>query len=159
VRRTVSLVGVLLAVGASSVGAQTVRIGVHGVTVTHSEISEALKANGLGVGGLLGLRFGRFAFEARGEVGLVRVGLLSEYSLAQIAKVWGRGAYLVAPQFSGGGTAGLAIELSLGTAIGTANGRLRVMGEYEFQRLDRQVDRQDVPLQMTVARFGLELGF
>lgn len=208
-RRTVSLVGVLLAVGASSVSAQTVRFGVHGVTVTHSEISEALKANGLGVGGLLGLRFGRFAFEARGywadlepdqldntaftivqvdgrasvllarsiafevgagrrwidpdfatqEVGLVRVGLLSEYSLSQIAKVWGRGAYLVAPQFSGGGTAGLAIELSLGTAIGTANGRLRVMGEYEFQRLDRQVDRQDVPLQMTVARFGLELGF
>lgn len=187
--------------------AQMIRLGVHGVALTHSEINQSLKANGLGVGGVLGLRVGRFAFEARGlwadldpdrvtvatftvgqidgrasvlvarsvalevgagrrwidpafaaqEVGMIRVGILSEYPLSRIAMVWARGAYLVAPQFSGGGTAGLAVELSLGASIGT--GRLRAMGEYEFQRFDREVERRDVPIQVTIARFGAEVGF
>jgi hypothetical protein len=209
VRRALALTCATLVVCASPVDGQTVRFGVHGVTVTHSEVDESLKANGLGVGGLLGLRLGRFAFEARGywadldpdrpdntafevvqvdgrvsvlfarsiavevgagrrwidpdfatqEVGLVRVGILSEYPLSRIATVWGRGAYLVAPQFSGGGAAGLAVELSLGTSIGTPNGRIRAMGEFEFQRFDREVQRRAVPLQVTVARFGVEMGW
>ncbi len=205
----VALVGLAALVVTATVEAQTVRIGVHGVAVTHNEITDQLSANGLGAGGLVAVRFGRIGFEARGyyaqldpdradaasfdvvqvdgrasvlvarsialevgagrrwidpdfssqEVGLVRIGILTEYPLAQIATVWARGAYLLAPQFSGGGTAGLSVELSLGTAIGTANGRIRVLGEYEFQRFDRQVRRNDVPIQVTTARFGLEVGF
>lgn len=208
-RRLFALTCAALALHVSPLDAQTVRFGVHGVTVTHSEIDESLKANGLGVGGLLGVRLGRFALEARGywadldpdiasntafqivqvdgrfsvlfaraiafevgagrrwidpdfatqEVGVVRVGILSEYPLSRIATVWGRGAYLVAPQFSGGGTAGLAVELSLGTSIGTANGRIRAMGEFEFQRFDRDVQQRSVPLQITVVRFGAEIGW
>ncbi len=188
---------------------QAIRVGVHGVAVTHSEVTSALKANGLGVGGLLGLRVGRFGFEARGywadldsdrsdgtgfailqvdgrahfvvarsvavevgagrrfidpefatqEIGIFRVGILSEYPLSSIATVWGRGAYLIASQFSGGGTAGLAVELGLGTSVGTPDGRVKALGEFEFQRFDREVRRQDVPLQAMVVRFGVEFGF
>jgi hypothetical protein len=193
---------------AAPLAGQTVRGGVHGVAVTHNEINERLGARGLGVGGLLALRVGRFGLEARAfwadlepregqnvafhviqadvrgsllvaraiafevgagrrwidpefatqEVGVVRVGILSQYPLSRLASVWARGAYLVVPQFSGGGDAGLSVELSLGTAIGTANGRFRAMGEYEFQRLDREVRGRGVPIQVTVARFGVEVG-
>ncbi len=205
--RVVTLVGTVVLACVPAAGAQTIRFGVHGVALTHTEIDRSLKANGLGIGGVLGLRVGRFAFEARGvwvdldpdraslatfnvrqvdgrvsvlmarsvalevgagrrwihpafaaqEVGMIRVGILSEYPLTRIAMVWARGAYLIAPQFSGGGTAGLAVELSLGASIGT--GRLRAMGEYEFQRFDREVQRRDVPLQVTIARFGAEVRF
>ncbi len=93
------------------------------------------------------------------DVGLFRAGFLSEYALTRIASVWARGAYLIAPQFSGGGSSDLSVELGLGAALGLANGRLRVTGEYEFQRIDREVDRREVPIQVTVARVGVEIGF
>lgn len=203
--RALALVGLLALAGVSPAAAQRLRLGVHGVTVGHNEISEQLHADGLGIGALVGVRLGRLGFEARGywadldpdrventaftvvqvdvrasvlvarsialevgagrkwvdpdfatqEVGLFRLGILSEYPLSNIATVWARGAYFVAPQFSGGGKAGLAVELSLGTAIATANGRLRLIGEYEFQRFDREVERLDVPIQVTVVRLGV----
>lgn len=206
--RALALCSLLGLAEVSPAAAQTVRLGVHGVTATHNEINDQLRAHGFGIGGLLGVRVGRLGLEARAyradldperadnapfaivqvdvrasvlvarsialevgagrrwvdpdfaaqEVGLVRVGILSEYPLSAIATVWARGAYFVAPQFSGGGKAGLAVELSLGTAIGTANGRLRIMGEYEFQRFDREVQRLDVPIQVTVVRLGVAVG-
>ena len=54
---------------------------------------------------------------------------------------------------------GLSAEVGLGIAVGTANGRFRVRADYEFQRIDRKVDNQDVPLQMSLAKLGLEVGF
>jgi hypothetical protein len=93
------------------------------------------------------------------EVGVIRIGVLSENDLTQLAKVWVRGAYLANPQFSGGGTADLAFEFGLGVAVGTANGRFRVRAEYEFQRIDREVDAANVPLQLSLARAGIAFGF
>ena len=93
------------------------------------------------------------------DVGLFRAGFLSEYPLTRIATVWARGAYLIAPQFSGGGSSDLSVELGLGTAIGLASGRVRFTGEYEFQRIDREVERREVPIQMMVVRVGAEVGF
>jgi hypothetical protein len=93
------------------------------------------------------------------EVGVFRIGVLSENDLTQLAKVWVRGAYLANPQFSGGGTADVSFEFGLGVAVGTANGRFRVRAEYEFQRIDREVDAAKVPLQLSLARAGIAFGF
>ncbi len=93
------------------------------------------------------------------DIGIVRVGFLSEMSISRIADIWGRGAYLVNPQFSGGGDAELAIELGIGVAVGFSSGRFRVRTDYEFQRIDRKVNQMDVPIQIALARLGLEVGF
>jgi hypothetical protein len=93
------------------------------------------------------------------DIGLGRLGIRSEVQLSRIGSLWGRGAYLLRPQFNGGGEAGLAVELGFGAGLGTANGRFRVRVEYEFQRLDREVGTVKVPIQMTVAKFGVDLGF
>ncbi|MCZ6915817.1 MAG: hypothetical protein O7I93_03485 [Gemmatimonadetes bacterium] len=93
------------------------------------------------------------------EVGVLRIGVLSENDLTQLAKVWVRGAYLANPQFSGGGTGDVAFEFGLGVALGAANGRFRVRVEYEFQRIDREVGAASVPLQLSLARAGIAFGF
>ena len=93
------------------------------------------------------------------DIGMVRVGFLSEMAISRIADIWGRGAYLVNPRFSGGGDAELAIELGIGVAVSFANGRFRIRTDYEFQRIDRKVNQMDVPIQIALARLGLEVGF
>lgn len=93
------------------------------------------------------------------DVSALRLGVLSEYALARMSEIWVRGAYLVDPKFNGGGSAGLAIELGLGVAVGTNNGRFRVRADAEFQRIDRSVNAVEVPIQVTLARFGVQLGF
>lgn len=93
------------------------------------------------------------------EVGLFRAGVFSENQLNRLASVWVRGAYLLGPQFSGGGSADLAFEFGLGVGIGTANGRIRFHAEYEFQRIDRRVGNDEVPLQVSLARTGIAVGF
>jgi hypothetical protein len=93
------------------------------------------------------------------DVGAVRIGFVSEYPLARIASVRARGAYLANPQFNGGGESGLAVEIGLGVAVGTANGRFRVKAESDFQRIDREVNGVEAPVQLTQGRFGVEFGF
>jgi len=93
------------------------------------------------------------------DIGVVRLGVLSEIALNQLSTVWARGAYLVDSRFSGGGSADLAVELGMGVGVGTANGRFRGRVDFEFQRIDRKVAGADVPLQMAVGKLGLELGF
>jgi hypothetical protein len=92
------------------------------------------------------------------DVGYFRIGLLSENQLARFATVWVRGGYLMAPQFNGGGSAGFAFDIGLGTWIGTGNGRFGLRAEYDFQRIDRTVNGTDVPIQMMVAKVGFQLG-
>ena len=93
------------------------------------------------------------------EVGMFRLGVASENVLTRLASVWVRGAYLVNPQFSGGGSADLAFEFGLGVGVGTRNGRFRFHAEYEFQRIDRTVNTVDVPIQTSLARTGIAIGF
>ncbi len=93
------------------------------------------------------------------DVGLGRVGLLSEIPVSSAGAFWGRAAYLVAPRFNGGGDAGLAFELGFGAGFGTRNGRVRGRVDYEFQRIDRTVNARDVPIQLSFVRLGIELGF
>ncbi len=110
----------------------------------------------LEVGG--GRRFVNPEFATQ-EVGIIRIGVLSENQINRLADVWVRGAYLADPRFSGGGSADLAFEFQLGVGIGTANKRFRFHVEYEFQRIDRKVGSSDVPIQMSLARAGIAFGF
>ena len=93
------------------------------------------------------------------EVGLIRIGVLSENQITRLADVWVRGAYLANPRFSGGGSTDLAFEFQLGVGIGTANKRFQFHAEYEFQRIDREVGTNDVPIQLSLARAGISFGF
>lgn len=110
----------------------------------------------LEVGG--GRRYVKPDFAAQ-EVGLLRVGFFSENTMNRLSTVWVRGAYLVNPQFSGGGTADVAFEFGLGVGLGTANGRFRFQVEYDFQRIDREIGSSAVPIQMSVGRSGIAFGF
>jgi hypothetical protein len=105
--------------------------------------------------------FGRRATDpdfAAQDFGLWRFGILSEMPLTSLGLIWIRGAYL-APKFEGGGDVGLSAEVGLGIAVGTANGRFRARADYEFQRIDREVEGQGVPIQTSLAKLGLEVGF
>jgi hypothetical protein len=93
------------------------------------------------------------------DVGYWRIGVLSEAELSRIASIWARGAYLAGVKYDGGGTTSLAVEVALGVGVGTANGRFRVRVDYEFQRFDREVDQVELPIQLSLARLGVEIGF
>lgn len=93
------------------------------------------------------------------DVGYGRIGILSERPLASIARIRVRGAYLIAPSFNGGGDANFSLEIGLGVTIGTPNGRFRFRAESEFQRMDREVNGIEVPIQVTLAKLGVEFGF
>lgn len=93
------------------------------------------------------------------DLGTFTVGLRARNRLARVAAIQVRAAYLVAPEFSGGGSAPLAFELGLGTTIGPDGGHWRFQFAYDFQRLDRKVNDLDSPIQVTQARVGFELLF
>lgn len=104
---------------------------------------------------------GRRAIEPRfaaQEVGLVRFGIYAPTQLTRTATVWARAAYLPVTRFTGGGSADLALEFGLGMGLESGNGRLRLSAEFEFQRIDREVDGVNVPIQVSVARLGAALG-
>ena len=87
----------------------------------------------------------------------IRAGVLANYGLGPGANLLLRGNYLAAAKFSGGGTAPFALELGLGVSVGAANGRYRITGSYEFQRIDRKTSVK-VPIQQAMARIGAAVG-
>jgi hypothetical protein len=91
------------------------------------------------------------------------LGLRAAYPLAPGADVVLRSAYVAGTDFSGGGSAPFGIELGLSAAYGPGSGRVRLAGDYEFQRIDRRTDqggtRLSVPIQSSVARFALVVKF
>jgi hypothetical protein len=90
------------------------------------------------------------------DVGLVRVGVLSEARLARVAEIWVRGAYLPFTRFSGGGTAAPGVELGLGTGITPAGSRVQGFVEYSYQRIDRHA-AGDAPIQFSAAFAGVRV--
>lgn len=91
------------------------------------------------------------------------LGLRAAYPLAPGADVTIRTSYVAATGFSGGGSAPFGIELGLSAGYGPATGRFRLMGDYEFQRIDRRTDqngtRLSVPIQSSIARLALVVRF
>lgn len=88
------------------------------------------------------------------DVGLIRVGVLSETRLARIAGLWVRGAYLPLSRFSGGGSAGLGLEIGLGVEVGDPAARLQGFAAFEYQRIDREA-AAEAPLQFSVGQLGV----
>ena len=101
-------------------------------------------------------------FDAQ-SVGAVRVGARSFYQIGPGATVAFRANYLAAPKFSGGGHAAVSLDLGLGLDVRLA-GRLHGTATYAFNRMNRKTNpggtgEIDAPIQETVARLGLALGF
>ncbi len=91
------------------------------------------------------------------------LGVRADYPLAPGAEVAVRTAYVAGTGFTGGGSAPFGIELGLSAAYGPGSGRLRLTGDYEFQRIDRRTTQNgtplSVPIQSSFARFGLTVRF
>jgi hypothetical protein len=93
------------------------------------------------------------------DVGFVRVGVLSETRLTRLATIKAAVAYLPFARFSGGGDARFAAELGLGIAVGRQAGRLAALLEYGYQRIDRRVASDLVPIAWSALRAGLGARF
>ncbi len=93
------------------------------------------------------------------EMGAARVGLRYSKVLGPGATVALRGNYLAGAKFTGGGSADMAFELGLLVSAGPQNGRFRVNGEYGFQRIDRKVGDNRVPIEQSLVRVGVAVGF
>jgi hypothetical protein len=90
------------------------------------------------------------------DVGLIRIGVLSESRLARIAGVWVRGAFLPLSRFSGGGDAALGLEFGLGVEVGDPVARLQGFASFDYQRIDREA-AGEAPLQFSVGQLGVKV--
>jgi len=103
-------------------------------------------------------------FEAQ-SVGAVRAGVRMSYPLGPGVHMGLRGGMLLGSKFSGGGTvSGVgALELGLNMAVDALKGRLRLTGDYDFERIARTTGsgpgQADVPIQQALARIGLAVAF
>jgi hypothetical protein len=91
------------------------------------------------------------------------LGVRAAYALAPGADVSLRTSYVAGTDFSGGGSAPFGIELGLSAGYGPGSGRVRLVGDFEFQRIDRRTDQAgtwvSVPIQSSLARLGLVARF
>jgi hypothetical protein len=121
---------------------------------------EALSYLGVEVGLLHRSTDSEFAAQS---VGALRIGARTQAPLGPGADVWLRGDYLAAAQFSGGGSAPVALEIGLGLDVRWSQ-RVRGSALYSFQRFDRTTNpaggaEVSVPIVQSLARIGLAVGF
>jgi hypothetical protein len=90
------------------------------------------------------------------DVGLVRIGVLSEVRLARLAGLWVRGAYLPVSRFSGGGSASFGMEVGFGAEVGRPEARMQGYAEFDYQRIDRNAAAV-APLQFSAGRLGVRV--
>jgi hypothetical protein len=93
------------------------------------------------------------------EMGAARVGVRYSKLIGPGATVGVRGNYLAGAKFTGEGSAGLAFELGLLVSVGPQNGRYRLTADYGFQRIDRKVGSTPVPIEQSLVRLGVAVGF
>lgn len=93
------------------------------------------------------------------EMGAARIGVRYVKQIGPGASVGLRGNYLAGAKFTGAGTAGLAFELGLLASVGPQNGRYRFTMDYGFQRVDRKVSNTSVPIEQSLVKLGVAVGF
>lgn len=93
------------------------------------------------------------------EMGAGRIGVRYSKLIGPGATVALRANYLVGAKFTGEGTAGLAFELGLLASVGPQNGRYRFTMDYGFQRIDRKVGGTPVPIEQSLVKLGVAVGF
>jgi len=103
-------------------------------------------------------------FEAQ-SIGGATVGARMAYLLGPGVHMSLDGGLIVGTKFSGGGSASAlgAFRLGLGLAVDAARGRVRLTGDYDFQRISRKTDdgsgAVDVPIQQSLGRIGVAIAF
>ena len=103
-------------------------------------------------------------FEAQ-SVGAITMGARMAYLLGPGVHMSLNGGLLFGAKYSGGGTtSGLgAMQLGLGLVVDAVKGRVRVTGDYGFQRFSRKTDdgsgALDAPIQQSLGRIGVALAF
>ncbi|HYX81305.1 MAG TPA: hypothetical protein VE714_02860 [Gemmatimonadales bacterium] len=109
-------------------------------------------------------RKARPEFEAQ-SVGAVTFGARMAYLLGPGVHMSLNGGLLFGAKYSGGGTtSGLgALQLGLGLTVAALKGRVRVTGDYGFQRFSRKTNdgsgALDAPIQQSLGRVGVAIGF
>lgn len=93
------------------------------------------------------------------EMGAGRIGVRYSKLIGPGATVALRGSYLVGAKFTGAGSAGAAFELGLLVSAGPQNGRYRFTMDYGFQRVDRKTSSTPVPIQQSLVKLGVAVGF
>lgn len=93
------------------------------------------------------------------EMGAARLGVRYTKIIGPGATVGLRGNYLAGAKFTGEGSAGLAFELGLFASVGPQNGRFRGTADYGFERIDRKSGGARVPIQQSLVRLGVAVGF
>lgn len=103
-------------------------------------------------------------FEAQ-SVAAVTAGVRMAYLLGPGVWMSLRGGMLFGAKFSGGGTSSPlgAIELGLQVTADALRGRLRLIGNYDFQRIAREANdgsgEVEVPIQQSLGRVGIAVAF
>jgi len=103
-------------------------------------------------------------FEAQ-SVGAVTVGARMAYVLGPGVRMSLNGGLLFGSKFSGGGTTSAlgALQLGLGLTVDALHGRVRVTGDYGFQRFSRETDDGSgalpAPIQQSLGRVGFAIAF
>jgi len=103
-------------------------------------------------------------FEAQ-SVGAARAGARMSYVLGPGVRLALRGGMLFGAKFSGGGSSTPigALEVGLAVGVDALRGRVRLSGDYEFQRIARKTNdgsgEVDVPIQQALGRVGIAVAF
>jgi hypothetical protein len=103
-------------------------------------------------------------FEAQ-SVGAVMAGAQMAYLLGPGVRMALSGGLMFGAKYSGGGsTSGLgALQLGLGLTVDALHGRVRVTGDYGFQRFSRKTDDGSgalpAPIQQSLGRVGFAIAF
>lgn len=93
------------------------------------------------------------------EMSAARIGVRYAKLIGPGAAIGLRGNYLAGAKFTGEGKANLAFELGLFASVGPQNGRFRGTADYAFQRIDRKAGGSKVPIQQSLVRLGVAVGF
>ncbi len=103
-------------------------------------------------------------FEAQSFRAL-RGGVRASYLLGPGVRMGLRAGMLFGSKFSGGGTTSPigALELGLGLGVDALKGKVRISGDYDFQRVARTTStgsgEVDVPIQQALGRVGIAVAF
>ncbi len=103
-------------------------------------------------------------FEAQ-SVGAITAGAQMAYLLGPGVRMALRGGLMLGAKYSGGGTtSGLgALQLGLGLTVDALHRRVRVTGDYGFQRFSRKTDDGSgalpAPIQQSLGRIGFAIAF
>jgi len=175
----------MMMAGTVSTAAQALSIEAYGVAATdrRSGVVDEGPARGLGGGGALTGVLGSVEAELRvyaarlsidssserrdvlqAEVrGFISAGIQAQIPVNTWGRFWGRLAYIPHASLSGGGETGFGAEAALGIECALV-GRIRLIGRYEFQRIDRKItpptggdDRVSVPVELDVAQIGISV--